>query len=167
VLLGLVTLGLLGGFGFFSPKAEDEPSAADVPSTADSAVEPETKRPEPGPERPAKQQEAEEEIRASHLLVAYKGAQRARPDVTRTKEEAKKRAEDAMKKAKAPGADFAKIVGEYSDEPGAAQRGGDLRKFSRRRMVKPFSDAAFKLKVDEISEVVETGFGFHVIKRTE
>jgi parvulin-like peptidyl-prolyl isomerase len=99
--------------------------------------------------------------------VAYKGGQRARPDITRSKAEAKKRAEEALKKAKAPGADFAKLVGEYSDEPGAAQRGGSLGSFTRNRMVKPFSDAAFELKVGETSDVVETGFGFHVIKRTK
>ena len=163
VLLGLVALGLLGGFGFFTSKPDAEATAADVPATAESAEPEAEKRPEPEPAKKAEQ----ESIRASHLLVAYKGAQRARPDITRSKEEAKKRAEEALKKTKAPGADFAKIVAEYSDEPGAAERGGDLRRFTKNRMVKPFADAAFELKVGEISGVVETGFGFHVIKRTE
>ena len=99
--------------------------------------------------------------------MSYKGALRANPAVTRTKEEAKARAEEALKKARKKGADFAKIVAEYSDEPGAAARGGTLGSFTRNRMVKPFADAAFLLKVGEISDVVETAFGYHVILRTK
>jgi peptidyl-prolyl cis-trans isomerase NIMA-interacting 1 len=59
------------------------------------------------------------------------------------------------------------VVAEYSDEPGAAQRGGDLGKFGKKQMVRKFSEAAFKLEIGEVSEVVESEFGFHVIKRTE
>ena len=91
---------------------------------------------------------------------------RANPAVTRTKEEAEKRAKEVIKKAKA-GADFGKLAGEYSDEPNAAQRKGELGSFTRQRMVKPFADAAFQLKPGQISDVVETPFGYHVIKRTQ
>jgi len=106
------------------------------------------------------------EIAARHLLVSYKGALRASPGIGRSKSEARARAEEAQKRA-AGGEDFVELVKQYSDEPGAAERGGDLGKFDRQSMVPAFANAAFALKVGEISSVVETQFGFHVIKRTE
>jgi len=106
------------------------------------------------------------EIAARHLLVSYKGALRASPGIGRSKAEARGRAEEAQKRA-AAGEDFVELVKQYSDEPGAAERGGDLGKFDRGSMVPAFANAAFALKVGEISTVVETQFGFHVIKRTE
>jgi parvulin-like peptidyl-prolyl isomerase len=62
--------------------------------------------------------------------------------------------------------DFAEMAKEHSDGP-SSTKGGDLGKFKFEVMAKPFSEAAFALGIDEVSEVVETGFGFHVIKRTE
>lgn len=106
------------------------------------------------------------EISARHLLVSYKGALRASPGIGRSKAEARTRAEEAQKRAIA-GEDFVELVKQYSDEPGAGERGGDLGKFERQSMVPAFANAAFALKVGEISTVVETQFGFHVIKRTE
>ena len=146
VMIGLISLGVLGAMGVFSKKPGAE-SAADAPAASAQAAEP-------------------TQIAAQHLLVQYKGSMRAAPAVERTKEQAKARAEEALKKAKG-GGNFDALVGEYSDEPGAGERKGQLGKFSRQAMVKPFSDAAFKLKVGELSGLVETDFGYHVIKRTE
>ena len=105
-------------------------------------------------------------IEASHLLVAYQGATRASPQITRTKEEAKKRAQEALAKIRR-GANFAQIAKEYSDDPGSAARGGSLGTFSQRAMIKPFADAAFALDPNGVSDVVETPFGYHVIWRTQ
>ncbi|HKG12163.1 MAG TPA: peptidylprolyl isomerase [Pyrinomonadaceae bacterium] len=76
---------------------------------------------------------------------------------------ARDKAEDLRKRA-ASGEDFDKLAKENSDEPGAKESGGDLGWFGRGRMVKPFEEAAFALKDNEISEVVESPFGFHVIQ---
>ena len=65
------------------------------------------------------------------------------------------------------GEDFAKVASEVSQDPGSAPKGGDLGFFDRRRMVQPFDSAAFSLKVGEISDLVRTPFGWHIIKVTE
>ena len=106
------------------------------------------------------------EVKASHVLVAYKGAARSGPEITRTKEEAKARAEELRKQIVDEGKDFATVASENSDGP-SKTKGGDLGKFTFETMAKPFSEAAFALDVGAVSEVVETTFGFHVIKRTE
>lgn len=103
---------------------------------------------------------------AQHILVAYKGAKNAPKTVTRSKADARKRAEEALGRVRA-GEDFTELVKVYSDDPGAADRMGSVGKFTREKMDKTFSDAAFALKVDEVSGIVETPFGFHLIKRNQ
>ncbi len=116
---------------------------------------------------PPKEEKPPEWIMAQHILVAYKGADKCPRKVTRTKEEARKRAEEAHARAVEGQMDFGDVAKLYSDDPSGAERQGSLGKIDRQSVVKAFGDAAFALKVDEISPVVETQFGFHVIKRTQ
>ncbi len=106
----------------------------------------------------------DEQRRASHILVAYKGATRADAKVTRTKEQAKAEAEKILKEAKANPAQFAVLAKEKSDDPSAAANSGDLGFFGRGTMTKAFESAAFSMAIGDISDVVETEFGFHIIQ---
>ncbi|MBX3128802.1 MAG: peptidyl-prolyl cis-trans isomerase [Polyangiaceae bacterium] len=103
-------------------------------------------------------------IRASHILIGFAGARG--PGATRTKEEAKQLAEAVQRRATG-GRDFAELARAHSDDASNKERGGDLGEFDRAQMVQPFAEAAFALAPGEVSEVVETPFGFHVIKRAE
>jgi peptidyl-prolyl cis-trans isomerase D len=106
-------------------------------------------------------------IKASHILIAYKGALDAAPTVTRDKEAAKKLANFVATEARA-GAPFGELVAKYSDDARSKTEQGQLGQISRTQMAKPFTDAAFGLMVKEITvDPVETAFGFHIIKRTE
>jgi hypothetical protein len=105
-------------------------------------------------------------IIAQHVLVAYKGARRAPRGVTRSKSDAKARAQEALSKIRA-GSAFEDVVKQYSDDAGSVDRMGSLGKFRRGDMDPSFATAAFALKPGEVSDVVETPFGFHVIKRTQ
>ena len=107
-----------------------------------------------------------ETIIAQHVLVTYRGAKRAPKGVTRTKVEAKARAQEVVSKVRA-GTAFEDIVKTYSDDQGSVDRMGSLGKFHKGDMDPAFSAAAFALKVGDVSDAVETPFGFHVIKRTQ
>lgn len=101
-----------------------------------------------------------ERVRASHILVKV--------DVKATdveKADARKKIE-AIKSKLDNGEDFAKLASEDSDCP-SSKKGGNLGFFSRGQMVKPFEDAAFSLKPGEVSDIVETRFGYHIIKLAE
>lgn len=106
------------------------------------------------------------QIGARHVLIQWLGSERAGKSVLRTKEQALAVAEDVLKRARA-GADLGRLAVEYSDEPNAGMRGGSLGRFGKGQMVPAFEQAAFKLKVGEISGIVESPFGFHIIQRTE
>lgn len=106
-----------------------------------------------------------QKVHARHVLVSFSGARNASGDgKSRSKDDARKRAEDVLGKVRAPGADFVAIAKEMTDEASGKSSGGDLGFFTREAMVKEFSDKAFALKAGEISDIVESPFGFHVIK---
>ena len=154
---------LLGCSDLTMPTSDGTQVRALAPAPAPSPEKPADQAPE---QRKARRVEANQDrISASHVLVAFKGSRRANAAVTRTKEEAQKRAAEVRAKA-LKGEDFTALAREYSEDPSAG-KGGDLGSFGRTSMVKPFADAAFALKVGDVSEVVETEFGFHVIQRTK
>jgi peptidyl-prolyl cis-trans isomerase NIMA-interacting 1 len=156
-----------------SPEVETvrEPKAAPIATSAEAPKEPPTAAPAQATTRVAQAAQAADEpppkeVAARHVLVQFVGSERAPPSVVRTREQAEALAEKVLAKARR-GESFTRLATEYSDEPNAAGRGGALGKFTRGKMAPAFEDAAFRLKVGQISEVVETPFGFHVILRTE
>jgi peptidyl-prolyl cis-trans isomerase D len=101
------------------------------------------------------QYQTPEQIRASHILLKTEGKDEAA---------VRKQAEEILAKAKAPGADFAALAKQYSEDDGSKVKGGDLDYFGRGRMVPEFEMAAFALQPGQISELVKSQFGFHIIK---
>lgn len=104
----------------------------------------------------------EPEVEARHILICYQGAKNCTRDTS--KEDALKLAEEVRTKATKD--NFNELVKTYSTEPGAETSFGILGWFTRDKMVKPFEDAAFAMKVGEISNPVETEFGYHIIYKT-
>ncbi len=107
---------------------------------------------------------ADPEIQARHILIQYAGATGASTSTTMTKDEAKQRIEE-IKKEVTP-QNFAELAKKYSQEPGADESGGDLGWFGKDVMVEDFEKAAYALKTGEISDVIETQFGYHLIYKT-
>ena len=101
-------------------------------------------------------------VRASHILVSYQGAQGASSEITRTKEDARKEASRILNLARNNSDSFSSYALEFSDGP-SKSNGGDLGFFQEGMMVKPFNDYVFSNRVGRIG-LVETDFGFHVIK---
>ncbi len=99
-----------------------------------------------------------ERVRASHILIRV--PEKADP---KTKEEARTKVAGVLNEVKA-GKDFGELAKNYSQDPGSAANGGDLGYFAQGQMVGPFEQAAFALKPGGISDIVETPFGFHIIK---
>ena len=99
-----------------------------------------------------------EERRASHILIVAK--------TEGEKAAAKAKAEEVLKEVRKTPAKFADLAKQYSQDPGSAKSGGDLGYFGRGMMVKAFEEAVFKQKEGEMSDVLESEFGYHIIKLT-
>lgn len=98
-----------------------------------------------------------EQRHAAHILISTQpGGQ--------DKQAARVKAEQLLQQLKQSPESFADLAKEHSQDPGSAANGGDLGTFGRGMMVKPFEDTAYELKVGEMSELVESDFGFHIIK---
>ena len=104
----------------------------------------------------------DKEVRASHILIKFTGSDMSSDDKAKLKQKAQTLL-DRVKK----GEDFALIASKESDDMYSRTKGGDLGFFSAGKMVEEFSKAAFALNINEISEIVETPFGFHIIKLTD
>jgi peptidyl-prolyl cis-trans isomerase C len=105
-----------------------------------------------------------EQVKARHILIAFKGspaAQQGKPELT--EEQAKAKA-DELRKQITGGASFEELAKKESDDVGSGAQGGDLGEFSRGQMVPEFEKAAFEAKVGDVTPVVRTQFGYHIIK---
>lgn len=102
-----------------------------------------------------------EELRARQILLATGARAKGRSN-----EESQKKAEEVLAQIRA-GGDFEKLARENSDDAVSAPQGGDMGWFARRAMVKAFEDAAFALGPGQVSDIVRTGFGFHIVKTLE
>jgi len=102
-----------------------------------------------------------EQVKASHILIM---ARQEEPNDV--KQKAKEKIEDLLKQVK-EGADFAELAKENSDDTGSAIDGGDLGFFDNQTMVPEFTEAAFALEPNEVSDIVETNYGYHIIKVTD
>lgn len=113
-------------------------------------------------EQNAQRLSSAEERRASHILIA---SPKTAPAAER--EKAKAKAQELLAIVQKSPDTFADVARKNSEDPGSAPNGGDLDFFARGAMVKPFEDAAFALKKGEISDVIESDFGYHIIKLTD
>ncbi len=109
--------------------------------------------------------EQPEKVRAAHILISTKDSATNQDFSPEKKMEKKKLAEKVLQRAK-KGEDFGKLAKEFSEDPGSKEAGGEYT-FPRGQMVPEFEAAAFSMKTNQISELVETSFGYHIIKLNE
>src|SRR5712671_1840702 len=109
--------------------------------------------------------EQPEMVRASHILLGTKD-QSSGTELSEDQKKAKRKQIDDLLKRARDGEDFAKLAKEYSEDPGAKEKGGEYT-FPRGQMVPEFEAAAFSLKTNQVSDVVTTQFGYHIIKLSE
>lgn len=158
----LLSISWIGCDGDKSPTPAT--SAAAATSAAPAPIPPATAA--PAASASAEKPPEREIAGAKHILVAYKGAELAAKGVTRSKEDAKKRAEEALAKIGKDKMPFEEAAKKYSDDEGSRGIGGAIGNFERNAMPEAFSRVAFALKVGETSAIVETPRGFHIILRT-
>ncbi|SNR72447.1 peptidyl-prolyl cis-trans isomerase D [Methylobacillus rhizosphaerae] len=110
----------------------------------------------------AAQFQGDEQRRASHILISFGVS-----PTPEAKKQAKEKAEEVWAQVKKDPEQFEQLAHQYSQDPGSKDKGGDLGLFGPGAMVKPFEDAVFSMKPGTISDLVETDFGYHIIKLTE
>lgn len=106
--------------------------------------------------------QGDEQRRASHILISFGVSATAQ-----AKQEARKKAEEMLAEVRKNPKNFEALAKKYSQDPGSAEKGGDLGVFGRGAMVKPFEDAVFSMSPGAVSDLVESEFGYHIIKLTE
>lgn len=144
-----------------APTSSSEPApAASLAAAPTTSVISDAVPPTPAPA-------AREIAGAAHVLIAWKGAERAPKTITRSKDDAKKRAQEALNKLKSDKATFEEIVKQYSDDDISKLANGAVGNFERNAMPPAFADATFGMEVGALSDIVETPQGFHIIKRTK
>lgn len=164
VLAGLIALGL----GAACAKKDEggdkgKDKQAEAPQPPPSSMGDQPGEPPPG----AGQSQVPTENAGSHILIPYVGARSAKPDVTRTKEEAKKFAADLLNEIKKDPKKFEDLARQHSSCPSGKMKGGSLGKWKPGRMVREFDEAIAKISYDEVTGPVETAFGFHLIRRED
>ena len=158
ILLGMVAAcgGASGPPSDGSQSARDEAEAGPAPgSPAAECLDTAGAQRDKKPDEPIT-------VSVKHILIKHGGG----GAINRSRADACLRALEARGKL-AAGADFDQVVADYSDEPGAATRGGTIGSIRRDQVDPAFADRAFALEVDQVSHVVETKSGFHVIFRVD
>lgn len=155
LVFGTSSLGL--GCGNSEPARSAEATSAIAPADGSACIE------RANAQRPKRADEPGS-VHVQHILVKHTDAKNPRDGVTRSRAEACERAEEALAKMK-QGSTFDAVLAEFSDEPGATTRSGDVGIVTRADVQPSFADAAFALELSQLSDVVETDFGFHLILR--
>jgi len=137
------------------------PAPAPTTSAAPAVAAPETSA---APELAAEAAEPKV-VGASQIVVAWKGAELAPPTVTRSKEEARKRAEELLADVESGKSPFGELARSHSDDVSKAADGA-MGNFERGAVPPALADAAFSLKIGETSKLIETPRGFHIVRRT-
>ena len=159
MLVGLV---LLAGCTCLTEPVSEETARGNAGTGTPAGAVRQVEAPRPEPAAAAPVAVANDTITTSHILVGYEGA--ARSQVTRSKDEARKRAGELLARVR-KGEDFGELAVAESDDRSAKTNRGSLGTVPATSFVKPFADAAKALRPGEISAPVESPFGYHIIKR--